>query len=376
MKRIVVFLLVSAFVISVFCVSVCAESVSVSAQAYILYCTNNEEIILSNNENLILPMASTTKLMTTIIALEQEDVKTKKVKFTEEMITEGSSMYLQVGECVTLYDLCVGMMMQSGNDAANATAITIGGSIEGFADIMNEKAKEIGMKNTHFVTPSGLDDEEHYSTAYDMALLMSYAMKNNSFREITKSKSMKVDFLYPPDKSVTYQNHNKLLSMYDCCIGGKTGYTMTAGRCLVSACEKNGLSFVCVTLNDHNDWDDHISLFDYGCENYTSLSVDSENLPSIPVIGGEKESLSPKIDFKNNIVLSKSDAEGIVKKVYIPLFLYAPINMGDEIGKIVFENNGNIITEIPILSSEEVKTQEKPKNIIDRIKEFLHWKEK
>lgn len=375
MKRVITFLLVSSVIISAFCVSVCAESVSVSAQTYILYCTNNEKIILSDNEDLPLPMASTTKLMTTIIALEREDVKTKKVKFTDEMIAEGSSMYLQVGECVTLYDLCVGMMMQSGNDAANAAAITIGGSIDGFAEIMNKKAKEIGMKNTHFVTPSGLDDKDHYSSAYDMALLMTYALKNNSFREITKSKSMKVDFIYPPDKSVTYQNHNKLLSMYDCCIGGKTGYTMTAGRCLVSACEKEGLSFVCVTLNDHDDWDDHISLFDYGYENYTSLSVDTENLPSIPIFGGKKDSVIPKIDFENNIVLSKNDAVGIVKKVYIPSFLYAPINIGDEIGKIVFENNENIIAEIPIISSEEVKPLVKPKNIIDKIKEFLHWKE-
>ncbi|MBQ0098436.1 MAG: D-alanyl-D-alanine carboxypeptidase [Oscillospiraceae bacterium] len=375
MKRVITFLLVSSVIISAFCVSVCAESVSVSAQAYILYCTNNEKIILSDNEDLPLPMASTTKLMTTVIALEREDVKTKKVKFTEEMIAEGSSMYLEVGECVTLYDLCIGMMMQSGNDAANAAAITIGGSINGFADIMNEKAKEIGMKNTHFVTPSGLDDKDHYSSAYDMALLMTYALKNNSFREITKSKSMKVDFIYPPDKSVTYQNHNKLLSMYDCCIGGKTGYTMTAGRCLVSACEKDNLTFVCVTLNDHDDWDDQISLFDYGYENYTSLSVDIENLPSVPVFGGEKDSVIPKIDFENNIVLSKNDAVGIVKKVYIPSFLYAPINIGDEIGKIVFENNENIIAEIPIISSEEIKPLVKPKNIIDKIKEFLHWKE-
>ena len=261
------------------------------------------------------------------------------------------------------------------NDCVVAMSEYIAGSEESFVQMMNDKAKEIGMKNTHFITPSGLDDEMHYSSAYDMALLMAYALKNNSFREITKSKSMKVDFIYPPDKSVSYQNHNKLLSIYDCCIGGKTGYTMTAGRCLVSACEKDDLTFVCVTLNDHNDWDDHISLFDYGYENYSAISIDNENLPSVPVIGGEKDSIILNIDFENNIVISKNKTAGIVKKVYIPSFLYAPIKNGDEIGKIVYSNENEIIAEIPILSGEEVKQNTNPKNIIDKIKEFLHWKE-
>lgn len=373
MKKVLVFLLFISIFISMFTASVCAEDVSVSAQAYVLYCVNNGEVILSNNENEKLPMASTTKLMTTIIALEQSDVLSREVEFTEDMIAEGSSMYLGVGECVTLYDLCVGMMMQSGNDAANAAAINIGGSIEEFSALMNKKAEEINMVNSHFVTPSGLDDENHYSTAYDMALLMSYAISNNSFKEITKQKSMSVSFIKPSDKTVTYPNHNKLLSMYDYCIGGKTGYTDDAGRCLVSVAEKDSLTFVCVTLNDRNDWQDHIGLYDYAFENYKALDQSMDSDITVDVVGSNRDNITASIEKANDIVLKTDDAESVKRKVYLQSFFYAPIIKGEQIGKVVYENDNGVIVELPILANDDATTQKEDKTIIEKIKEFLHW---
>ena len=201
------------------------RDISTSAEAFVLYCPDNNTAIASKNADKKLPMASTTKIMSSLLALEYAKSDNKTVEFTSDMIAEGSSMYLKEGEKVALYDLAVGMMMQSGNDAAKAAAIAVSGSEEKFVDLMNERAKEYGMNNTSFATVNGLDDENHYSTAYDMSVLLANALKNDDFAEITSQKSMTVDFIEPDDKSVKYPNHNRLLSLYDACISGKTGFT-------------------------------------------------------------------------------------------------------------------------------------------------------
>lgn len=170
-------------------------------------------------------MASTTKIMTTLITLEHAQANNKEVTFNKNMVAEGSSMYLKEGYKLRLSDLATGMMTVSGNDAANASAISISGSVEEFSKLMNDKAKQIGMSSTHFVTPSGLDDDNHYSTAVDMAHLMNYAMSNNDFAQLTAKKNVKVDYISPKDMSITYGNHNRLLSLYQYCNGGKTGFT-------------------------------------------------------------------------------------------------------------------------------------------------------
>ena len=203
-------------ILSIPCVSAeTNDKVKTSAQSYILYCADNGEILAGKNIEKTMKPASTTKIMTTLLTLEYAASANKSVKFTEQFTAEGSSMYLKIGDVVTLKDLAAGMMMASGNDAANAAAISIAGSSEKFAEMMNTKASQIGMKNTHFVTPSGLDDEEHYTTAYDMALLMSYALENEDFAELTSQKSVAVDFIKPSGKRNVYNNHNKLLSRYD-----------------------------------------------------------------------------------------------------------------------------------------------------------------
>ena len=356
------------FVLS--CVCAQAREVPVSAAAYVLYCPDNGKIILSDNADKQLPMASTTKIMTTLLTLEEAAVDNRVVEFTDEMIAEGSSMYLKKGEKVTLYDLAVGMMMQSGNDAANAAALSVAGSFESFADLMNEKAAEIGMTRTHFVTPSGLDDEDHYSTAYDMALLMAYAMQNEDFATITSQTSMEVRFLYPADKFITYPNHNKLLKMYKDCIGGKTGFTDAAGRCLVTAARRDGLTLIAVTLNDRSDWGDHTELYDEGFSRYKAMTIDHA-LDSIGVVGGEADSVPLNTDELRVVV--PADTEDVTTRVSLPSFLYAPIEEGATVGKIVCFSDGAVLSETPIKAAQTVGQDRRKRSIFTYIKDLLHW---
>lgn len=348
-----VFLCAVLIMLSVICVY--AEETSgegkpsVSAGASVLYCVNDGQVYFAQNENNKMKNASTTKIMTALLALEASAEENKQVEFTEEMVSEGSSMYLKVGDVVTLRDLTVGMLTCSGNDAANAAAIAIDGSKDAFAKRMNSRAKQLGMKNTNFVTPSGLDDDNHYSTAYDLALLMAYALENPDFAEITSQKAIKVDFIKPENRSLTYANHNRLLSLYPDCIGGKTGYTQSAGRCLVTAAERDGLCFVCVTLSDRNDWKDHAALYDYGFENYKYYACDDTDFYlEVPVAGGESETVTVGSDRKYGIVLKQEEKEQIQRTVYMDNFQYAPVKDGDYLGKIVYTLHGKVIAENPL----------------------------
>ncbi|MBQ3330038.1 MAG: D-alanyl-D-alanine carboxypeptidase [Ruminococcus sp.] len=347
-----------------------ADGIEISADAFVLYCPDNGEILLPSNVDSELPIASTTKIMTTLLTLEEAADDNRTVEFTDEMTAEGSSMYLRRGEKVTLYDLAVGMMMQSGNDAANAAAISIAGSIEDFAALMNDKARQIGMTHTHFVTPSGLDDEDHYSTAYDMALLMAYALQNEDFAYITSQTSMEVHFIYPADKFITYPNHNKLLRICDDCIGGKTGYTDAAGRTLVSAARRDGLTLIAVTLNDHDDWDDHISLYDYGFANYQRETFHTQELV-VDVVGSDRDSVSVCAQEVTAVVPKDHDA--VQTSIMLPPFVYAPVEKGDCIGKATFSINGKVVAQGDLIASQSAGYDSRKRSIFELIKDLLNW---
>lgn len=312
--------------------------------------------------------ASTTKIMTSLITLEEAASCNSEVTFKQEMVAEGSSMYLKVGEKVRLSDLASGMMMASGNDAANAAAYTISGSPEKFSQRMNEKAKQIGMTNTNFVTPSGLDDDNHYSSAKDMALLMSYALENDDFANLTAKKSVTVEFLEPKSKKIAYANHNRLLSLYPYCTGGKTGYTTVAGRCLVSSAKKDGVTLVCVTLNDRNDWNDHISLYDYAFEKYRGVDCkDADFCADIPCVGGDKDSVTVTGEKNNTIVLKREDCDKIKKKIFIDSFLYAPIEKNESVGRIEYTLGGKLLYKCNIVAGEKIKSDKKSVSIFSAI---------
>lgn len=371
MKRVISCVLALIIIlVSVPCVS--SAEVSVSASSAVLYCPDNQKVYYSKNENTKAKMASTTKIMTALLTLEYAAKNNKKVKFTRDMIAEGSSMYLKVGEVVTLRDLAAGLLLCSGNDAANAAAITIAGSLEKFAELMNKRAKQIGMKNTNFVTPSGLDHDDHYSTAYDMALLMAVALENKDFAEITAMKTATVNFIKPKDKSTTYSNHNRLLSLYEYCIGGKTGYTMAAGRCLVTASKKDGLTLICVTLNDKRDWNDHISMYNYGYENYCMKSLDDRDFYlDVDTVGGESESTTVGSDDSTDIVLPVDDADKVKREIFLDNFIYAPVKDGDKAGFIKYTLNGKQIAKHNLIAMSYNNSVEEDKNIWDYIKGFF-----
>lgn len=364
------------FIVTMCCFSVGAESddktIDVSAQSAFLLCVNNNSVVFEKNSDTRMSMASTTKIMTTLITLEHSQADNKEVTFTKDMIAEGSSMYLKEGYKLRLSDLATGMMTVSGNDAANAAAISISGSIENFSKLMNDKAEQIGMKSTNFVTPSGLDDENHYSTAKDMAYLMAYAMTNDDFSNLTSKKNVKVDFISPDDMSITYSNHNKLLSLYEYCNGGKTGYTKKSGRCLVTSAEKNGVKLVAVTLNAPDDWNDHINMYNYGFSKLTAISgVDKNYSFDADVVGGEKNTVKVKPVKSVDYVKSNSDTGKVTRKVIMDSFLYAPIEKGQVVGSMQYYIDDKKLCEVPLIAESQVEYKTIEKSFFDSICDFF-----
>ena len=331
-----------------------AQPPEVSAKAAVVISADTGEIVYSVNCNEKLPMASTTKIMTTLLCLESGDLDEEFTVDSEAIKVEGSSMGLQEGDIVTKYALCCGMLLPSGNDAANAAAVRISGSIEAFAELMNDRARELGLSHTYFVTPSGLEGEGHGSSAYDMALLAREALKNETFREICSSETIKLSFGNPPYER-WLKNTNKLLSMYDGVYGVKTGFTDEAGRCLVSACERGGEDLICVTLNDRNDWNDHISMYDYGFEAVRLIQPELPADMSVDVVGGETESAALTVgDGDLSVTAFAADSSDLQCTVISSPFVYAPVSQGDELAQLEISLNGREICRVPLYAAESV----------------------
>ncbi len=247
------------------------RALETSAQSVILMDQDSKRILYSKDIHNVRSVASISKIMTAVVALEKGNLN-KKVTIGEEIIgAYGSGIYIKQGEKLTLKDLLYGLMLRSGNDAALAIAYHVSGSFDKFVIEMNSLAKKIGMKNTTFNNPSGLDQEKgNYSTSYDMALLQSYAMKNDTYRKIVGTKK----YTLKTNKNVyVWHNKNKLLRMYEYTTGGKTGFTEKARRTLVTSASYNNLNLVVVTLNDGNDFNDHKNLFEYGFNNYKRIKI-------------------------------------------------------------------------------------------------------
>ena len=246
-------------------------AIDTSARSAILMDMDSNRILYEENIHEKRSVASISKIMTAVVAIESGKLDDVVVIGEEIKSSYGSGIYIKVGEEMTLKDLVYGLMLRSGNDAALAIAKYVGGTVQDFVKMMNDKAKEIGMRNTDFNNPSGLDQEEgNYSTAYDMAILTSYAMKLEDYKTITSTKK----YTLTTNKNVySWINKNKVLSIYKYTTGGKTGFTEIAKRTLVSTATKENTNLVVVTLNDGNDWQDHQNLFEYGFSNYTNLKI-------------------------------------------------------------------------------------------------------
>lgn len=321
-----------------------------SAKAAVVIDGNTGEILYAQNCDERLPMASTTKIMTALLLCELGGDLTTSVVTTHEMVTvEGSSMGLQVGDTVSYHDLLYGMMLASGNDAANTAAIAIGGSVSSFVELMNERAQKIGLSNTHFVTPSGLDADMHYTTAYELAIITKEALSNQYFADAAASQSARLYYGNPPYNR-TLTNHNKLLKMYDDIVGVKTGFTKKSGRCLVSASKKDGKFVIAVTLNDSNDWSDHRQLLDLGLSLIESRNFSPlENDANIYVTNGEK--VDVEIPSININVTENTKVNYLIK---LPRFVYSPIKSGEQIGSICYYCNDNIVYELPININKDI----------------------
>ncbi len=346
------------------------SALETSAKAAVVICGDTGEVIYSKNAEQRLPMASTTKIMTGLLLCEYGNLD-REITVTDQMVrVEGSSMGLQSGDRVTLHDLLYGLMLASGNDAANTIAIVMAGTIPDFAVLMNNKAKEIGLKNTNFVTPSGLDDENHYTTAYDLALLTKYALNNADFAAAVGSKSAVLNYGNPPYRR-TLTNHNKLLKSFEGCIGVKTGFTKKSGRCLVSAARRDGKLVIAVTLNAPNDWQDHTNMLEYGLSKIIQTEISPKKAEyTLPVISGTRDSITLKIE---PLVLNSTQSEGITCEVYLPQYLFAPIKKGDALGKAVYKQNGKVIFEREITSKQAVPISEvKKKSITQILENFLY----
>jgi D-alanyl-D-alanine carboxypeptidase (penicillin-binding protein 5/6) len=334
--------------------NITANANDISAKGAALIEQASGRLLYGKNENMQLPMASTTKIMTGLLAVESGKLDNIYTVPPEALFVEGSSIGLLPDEKITLGDLTYGLMLESGNDAANAIAILLGGSISGFVDMMNKKAQSIGLTNTHFQTPSGLDAKGHYTTALDLARLGAHAMNNKIFAQVVSTQKIRISYNGTKNARVLY-NHNKLLSNCDGAIGIKTGFTKKCGRCLVSCAKRDGVWLVVCTLNDPNDWSDHKKLLDLGFSKLTSqkLITTPINL-NANVVGGTANNVTLKYDVNVNAALQEGEINRVKMQIQLPRFIYAPIKKDQKLGQIVFTLDDNVVATTDLTAAQAV----------------------
>ena len=284
-----------------------SEKLNINAKSAVVLEVVSGRIIYEKNSNSKRFLASTTKILTAITIIENCDINSQVIVGQNTVGVEGSSIYLEVGEKLSVLDLLYGLMLRSGNDCAETLAVYCSGSISEFAKLMNNTAKKIGAFNSNFVNPHGLHDENHYTTAMDLALISRYAMQNETFRQIVGTKSIKIPFT-TRDSARLLINKNKLLSRLEGCTGIKTGYTKKAGRCLVSSVKKDNFEYICVVLDCPNMWEESISAFNYAFNEFSNkIYIDKSNIVSfIPIKNCDKKC---PVYIKNNIIIPVTDEE-------------------------------------------------------------------
>ena len=337
-----------------------ARAVNTSASAAILMDRESGRVLYAQNADEQRPIASITKLMTALVAVQMcPDLSTEVTVRQEWTGAEGSSMYLKPGEKLSMEALLYGLLLSSGNDAALAIAGTCCETVEAFVVRMNETASQLGMTNTHFANPNGLDDPEHYSTARDMALLARAVLEEETLRRIAGTKNITIAGRY-------LANHNKLLWRYEGCTGLKTGYTDEAGRTLVSCAQRNGQELIAVTLNDRNDWADHAALFDYGFSNYPrTLAVSGDQNWLIPCAGSLTRFVSAGTG--TDVCYPLAEGERLSMEVSLPERVEAPIIAGGTAGELIFCLEGEIVLRVPLSYQTGAADDRAPEGWLSRI---------
>jgi serine-type D-Ala-D-Ala carboxypeptidase (penicillin-binding protein 5/6) len=352
MKQIIsplIYIVICSLILAVFPQEAKAEP-GVSAKAAVLMEQSSGRVLYGRNEHRPMRIASITKIMTAILAIESGKMQ-DTVTITEHAArTEGSSLYLKPGEKIPLTDLVYGLMLRSGNDSAVAIAEHVGGSLDGFSYLMNQKAEEIGMKHTRFRNPHGLDThEDHYSTAYDMALLTKYAMNNNMFKDISATKVYRSEQTGEKWDRV-WRNKNKMLKLYENATGGKTGYTKRAKRTLVSTAEKDGMELIAVTLNDPDDWEDHRNMFEWGFHSFQMTELIKEGKVSSIKDRGYKGKVEANRTFSYPLMKEE------IKQISSSIHLYKLPKSGEwkdkdipkPVGRYFIDLNGLRIADLPL----------------------------
>ncbi len=333
-----------------------------SAQSAVLMEASSGEIVFGQNENAKLPMASTTKIMTALVALEACSLDETVTIPAEAVGVEGSSIYLVEGERLSLEDLLYALMLASANDAAVAIAIHAAGDVASFVELMNQKASALGLTNTHFTNPHGLDDEGHYTTARELAIITRAAMEHPDFRTITAT-TRRVIPLQGDTGARLLLNHNKMLKQYDGAIGGKTGFTKTSGRCLVSVAERDGVTLIAVTLKDPDDWKDHTAMLDYGFSLYESVTLCEPGMYDAPLSlqSGTQDYVMVTNTARVSLPLRRDHGD-IVCVVELPHVAFAPVTAEQTVGRLVFVEvspNGTreVIAETPLTARYSVEAK-------------------
>ena len=355
-KYIGVFLLTASVLLTNF-YAVRAEdtgTVGTSAQAAAVIEQNSGRVLYNKNADQELPMASTTKIMTAAVALKYGNLSDVIEVSATAAGVEGSSMYLECGEKITLENLLYGLMLLSGNDAAVAIAEHIGGGVDGFVELMNKTASELGLSHTHFDNPNGLPSDTHYTTALELAKITRYAMSMPEFVQIVSTKSKTIPWEGKGyDRSMT--NHNKLLGSLEGCIGVKTGFTKAAGRCLVSAVNRNDMTLICVTLNDPNDWADHASLQNSMFQKYSQNVLTSTEMiiDKISVAGGMLGYAGVSPNKTYTFPVCENDSVSVDTNVDSENMKF-PIKSGDVVGTGTVTVNGENYGNFELLANSDI----------------------
>lgn len=320
----------------------------VNCHSAILLDQASGRILYGKNQFKLLPMASTTKIMTAIVAIEKGNLKDQVIVSKRAASVSGSSVGLKAGDKITLEELLYGLMLRSGNDAAIAIAEHIGGSVEQFAELMNYKALEMGAYDTSFSSPHGLDDENHYTTAYDLAKITSYAMKNKFFTEIVQTKSISAGITGKFSKG--YSNINKFLFSFRNADGVKTGYTGRAGKCLVASVNNGSERLIAVILNSNNRFSEAGKLMEYGFKTYKINKIMDKGKVCTAKFKSDKKAKYFDCYLKEDVYLpmNQQDTEKISKEINVPSIIYNIPKSDSIIGNLSLLENGNLIAKYPI----------------------------
>ena len=349
-------------IIFIFLLSPKSHALNLSAESACMIIADTNQVIFEKNAYEKMPMASTTKIMTAILALENSSPNDVVTVSRNAAGVEGSSIYLEKDDKIRMEDLLYGLMLNSGNDAAVAVSEFVSGNPTIFADQMTALSKKIGANNTSFKNPNGLDEEGHFTTAYDLSIITSYALKNPDFKRIvaTKEKSAKInngDILY-------FSNHNKLLSMYDGAIGVKTGFTKKSGRCLVSAAERDGITLIAVTLNAPDDWNDHMAMFDFGFSNCSLTPIITKDTPVKTIYTEDNQEFSCILEENIMIPTFKNTLPESEVITHLPENILPTIKKGEKIGEAEILINGRVLDTVNIVSDRDVVSKSEGKTFL------------